>query len=51
MDLQKLNKIKEQLDKIDCKSYELTIKCDDNNAITLNKKELENEKVIGFITK
>ena len=48
MDFSLLTNIEDSLKTMDCKSYSLEIKFDDNNRVLIEKKPEEKEKKIGF---
>jgi len=48
MDFTALNKIEKSLKSVECKSYSLEIKFNDDSKVTIEKKPDEPEKKIGF---
>jgi hypothetical protein len=48
VEIEKIAKIEEQLKDLNCKSYTVDIKLDDNNRIFIEKTANEKDKTMGF---
>ena len=48
MDFDKVKQIYEELEKIDCKSFSLSIKFNDESNVSLDKEQKDKDKIIGF---